>query len=192
MSTLRDELRTVSDELMSRATELLTDLAAVQRVRGMPYAEQLRISASAMPGGMEGEVVKPSGEHASGELIGVTIHTEGSTTAKAAAAKVAKRKLKLSKGKVRAPKIRTQVHSKRARSTAAQAKARREAIINFAREHGNTFVLSEFKKEMVAELPHKYLTVGIYAVIRRMVRSKYLKRGSTKGVYRLYAKYAKR
>jgi len=180
MPTLRDDLRIVSDELMSRATELLADLAAVQRVRGMPYAEQLRISAPATPSGMEAEIVKPTGEHASGEVIGITVHPSGSTAVEAA-----KSKPKLSKGKV-------QKQPKRVRSNAAQAEAHKKTIISFARNHGNVFIVAVFKREMVAELPAKYLEVGVYSVIRRMVQSKYLKRTSAKGVYHLYARYAKK
>lgn len=219
--TLSDELKAMSEDLLRRAVEILTDLAAIRRVREMGYVDEFKVTISvsdpvaqelkhlasectvALPALPEvtGGGPLPSSDipfPASQEVIGVTVLGQRkSEPATDDDIDLEDEELDEEPSAIRfLPPAREYKDGMMPPGPEVERilppKESTHIVLAFARGHRNLFSFKQFRVEMASVLPAKFLSSGVYSVVKRMVKSKHLRKTQTRGVFQLYAKYARK
>lgn len=218
--TLSDELKAMSEDLLRRAVEILTDLAAIRRVREMGYVDEFKVAISvsgpvaqelkhlasectvALPTLPEvtGGGPLPSSDipfPASQEVIGVTVLGQRkSEPATDDDIDLEDEELdeepSASIYLLPAHEYKDGMPPGPEEDRILPPKESTHIVLAFARGHRNLFSFKQFRIEMALVLPAKFLSSGVYSVVKRMVKSKHLRKTQTRGVFQLYAKYARK
>jgi len=199
--TLSDELKAMTEDLLRRAVEMLTDLAAIRRVREMGYVDEFQVDIS-VPSPVAQELNHLARECTIAEpsLPGVTgggLLSAVTTTTDAEDNDIELDDEELDKEPSAVRFLPPACEYKDGMMPLGPEVDRSlppwestHIVIAFARGHRNLFSLNMFKAEMASVLPAKFLSSGVYSVVKRMVKSKHLKKTPTRGMYQLYARYA--